>query len=73
MVIGFHMVWKTDLYLSFFGRIRFAEEHFGTEGGSRLFLKLIGVGACFVGILVATNLIQSTVAEILTPLFRSVA
>jgi len=42
-VAGFMLVWKTTSILSFTGRIEFAEKYLGTEGGSRLFIKLVGV------------------------------
>lgn len=71
MAVGFHMVWKTDLYMEFIGRIRFAEEHMGLSGGTRLFLKLVGVGACVVGLLFATDLIQDSVFTLISPLFKS--
>lgn len=53
---GVHMVVKTDKYLSFFGRIAWAEQHLGLEGGSRLFYKLFGLGAALIGIAVITGL-----------------
>ena len=67
---GFHMVWKTELYLEFFGRSEFAETKFG-PGGTRLFYKLIGIGVCFIGAFVATNLIQQMIIGVFGPLFKS--
>jgi hypothetical protein len=40
--IGFTLVWKTEAWLNFFGRVAWAERHLGTEGGSRIFYKFIG-------------------------------
>lgn len=71
MAVGFSMVWKAEKYLSAFGRIPFAEEHLGLEGGSRLFYKLLGVALCFIGMFVATNLAQDMVISIFGPLFSS--
>ncbi len=71
MAIGFSMVWKTESYLSTFGRIPFAEEHLGLEGGSRLFYKLLGVFGCFLGMFVAANLLQGMIVSLFGPLFSS--
>jgi len=72
IAVGFLMVWKTDVFLDFIGRIEFADRMFGFEGGSRLFFKLIGCLACFIGMLIATNLIQGTIVSTIGPLFSSV-
>lgn len=40
--IGFIFVWKTEWFLYNFGRIGFAEQHLGGEGGSRLVYKMLG-------------------------------
>ena len=47
-----------------FGAVPFAEKYLGTEGGSRLFYKLLGVLAIVLGAMVATNM--------LGPLFLSI-
>jgi hypothetical protein len=56
VAIGVSMVFKTESYLGFFGRVPWAEEKLGYEGGSRLFYKLLGVLIIFVGLMLATNL-----------------
>ena len=71
VVIGFSMVWKTLFYLRIFGRIRFAERYLSTEGGSRIFIKLLGTAAIFLGVFIATNLIQGTIVNLIGPLFSS--
>ena len=43
MVVGFFMIAKTDWFMQNFGRNNWAEEHLGTEGGSRLMYKLLGI------------------------------
>lgn len=68
MAIGFLMVQKTEVFLSWFGRIPFAEDKFG-EGGTRFFLKLMGILIVFVGILIAANIMSSildSTAKVLT-------
>ncbi len=57
MVVGFLMVQKTDVVLSWFGEIPFAENKFG-PGGSRFFYKLLGILVAFIGIFIATNVIS---------------
>lgn len=71
MLVGFHMVWKTESWLRTFGRIPSAEKYLGLEGGSRLFYKLLGVFACFIGMFVATNLIQSMINDVFGSMFSS--
>lgn len=44
IALGVILVVKTEWFLGFFGRIAWAEEKLGSEGGSRLFYKLIGIG-----------------------------
>jgi hypothetical protein len=71
MAIGLHIVWKTDGWFRFFGRVPFAEIHFGFEGGSRMFYKLIGILTIFIGMFTATGLVQGIVVGIFGRLFGS--
>lgn len=41
--IGFLMTWKSEWIVNNFGRINWAEEHLGMDGGTRLFWKLLGI------------------------------
>jgi len=43
IIFGSLMVIKTEWFLSWTGRIPWAEEHLGTEGGTRMLIKLIGL------------------------------
>jgi hypothetical protein len=52
---GTFFVLKTEVILGFFGTVDWAERKLG-GGGSRLFYKLIGIGLCFIGFMVMTNL-----------------
>jgi len=63
MFIGFLMVKKTLVVLSWFGRVPFAEEKFGS-GGSYFFYKLLGVGVVFLGIFIATNVISGILEDL---------
>lgn len=69
--IGFSVVAKTDFYLEFLGRSEFAEAKLG-PGMTRTFYKLLGVLICFMGILIATNVIQGIILGVFGPLFASV-
>jgi hypothetical protein len=55
VLIGFLMVWKTQWFFAFFGRIGWAERLFGIWGGTRLVIKLIAVVAIFIAFLIMTN------------------
>jgi hypothetical protein len=68
--IGTIFVIKTEWFLENFGRMNWFENKFGTEGGSRLGYKLIGLVLIFVGLLIATNLIGGFMAWALSPLTK---
>lgn len=71
MAAGFLLVWKATTIIDFTGRNDWAESHLGTEGGSYLLCKLIGLAVIFAGILVITGLWQgffeATVGALFTP------
>lgn len=52
---GVVLVVKTEWFLNNFGRIAWFEDKFGTEGGSRLGYKLVGIIFLFLGIVVMTG------------------
>jgi hypothetical protein len=54
--VGFLLVWKSNWLLNNFGRIGWAEQHLGSEGGSRLMYKLLGFIIIVAGFFYATNL-----------------
>ena len=68
MAIGVMITIYSEKILNAFGRIPFFEKHLGTEGGSRLGYKLIGIFLFFIGVLVMTNMIQGFVMWVLSPL-----
>lgn len=70
LAIGVLIVIKTEAMLSMFGRIAFFERYLGTEGGSRLGYKLVGLLAIFIGFLVMTNMIGGFLEWILSPILR---
>jgi len=57
MAVGVLIVWKSEKVFGMIGRIPFAEAKFGT-GGTRTFIKLIGLLVVFIGIFTATNIIS---------------
>ena len=61
---------KSEAMLNTFGRIGFFEKYLGTEGGSRLGYKLVGLLAIFIGILITTNMISGFLGWMLGPLIR---
>lgn len=67
IALGFLITWKSDWIMENFGRIAWAEEHLGTEGGTRLFYKLIGITAIILSFLYMGGVIQS----ILRAIFKS--
>jgi len=67
---GTLIVIKTEGILNTFGRIAFFDRHLGTEGGSRLGYKLIGMFIIFIGVLIMTNMIGGFMNWVLSPLVR---
>jgi hypothetical protein len=62
--IGFFMAWKTGSVIGMLGRNAWAERHMGA-GGSHLFIKLCGVAACLIGIVIMTGLWNTLLANTL--------
>ena|GEM_PF-491337 len=53
---GSVIVIKAEAIYNFFGPVQWAEDKLGSEGGSRLFYKIIGILIIFLGFSVATGL-----------------
>ncbi len=70
MAVGVFMVIKTESILRMFGQSAFFDKYLGTEGGSRLGYKLIGILAIFIGLIVMTNMIGGFLEWLLGPLLR---
>ena len=64
IAVGILMVIKTDWFLRFTGKIAWAEEKLGTEGGTRMFFKLLGILGIIIAFLIMTGHIQNWVALI---------
>lgn len=70
MALGTLIVIKTEFLLENFGRIAWFEEKLGTQGGSRLGYKLVGLIVIFFGLLLVSGLFNSFVTTSLSPLTR---
>jgi len=66
---GFVLVWKSEWFQINFGAIAWAEEKFGSSGGSRLMYKLIGILFIIIGFLSITNLHKQAFVAIFGGLF----
>ncbi len=64
------MIMRSEWFLSFFGRIDWAEIHLGTEGGTRVFYKILGLLTIFISLLIITGMIEGFVLAIFSPLIR---
>jgi len=70
IIAGVFIVIKSESLLNAFGRIAFFEKHLGTEGGSRLGYKLVGILTIFIGVLIMTNMIGGFLMWVLSPLLQ---
>lgn len=70
--IGFVFVWKTEWFQQNVGSISWAEEKFGSMGGSRLLYKAIGILIFIIGCLVVTNMYKAAFLGVFGWLFPSV-
>lgn len=68
--LGGLIVIKSEAILNAFGRIGFFERYLGTEGGSRLGYKLVGILVVFIGMLVMTNMIGGFINWVFSPLLK---
>jgi len=71
IVLGIAMVIKTEAMMSLTGKIDWAEIHMRLSGGTRPFLKLVGIGIIIVGIIVMLNLIENIFGPLLRTIFRA--
>lgn len=70
IALGTLMVMYTEWLLKNFGRVNWFEKNLGAEGGSRLGYKLLGVIVIFIGLLMATGMIDGFMKTITSPLTR---
>lgn len=65
LILGPFVVIKTEWFLALIGRIDWAEQHLG--GGTRFFLKLLGILFIFLGLLMIFNLFGPLAIWLLGP------
>ncbi len=70
LIIGTLIVFKSESLFQNFGRIAWFEKNFGTEGGSRLGYKLIGIIVIFFGLLITSGTFDGFIKALLSPLTR---
>lgn len=67
IVLGMILVLKSEWFFTFFGRIDFADKYLGTEGGTRLMYKLIGILFVILSLLYMTGGIESFLKAVFIP------
>ncbi|TAK05300.1 hypothetical protein EPO33_05040 [Patescibacteria group bacterium] len=67
IVLGMILVIKSEWFFTFFGRIDFADKYLGTEGGTRLMYKLIGILFVLLSLLYMTGGIESFLKAVFIP------
>ena len=67
--VGAVVTIKAEWIYQNFGAIPSADKYLGTEGGSRLAYKLIGILISIIGFLIMTNLIEGVLIGITRLLF----
>ena len=69
IAVGALIVIKSEKIYQALGSVPWAEAHLGTEGGSRLFYKLIGIAIIFFFFLYISGILQNLVVDFLGPIF----
>ena len=70
-LIGLLMTWKTEWLITNFGKLNWPEQHLGSEGGTRLFYKLLGIGLIILGFMTMTGLLGNIGRAFLPRYFSS--
>ena len=73
VVVGAIITIKAEWMYQNFGAIPSADKYLGTEGGTRLAYKLIGIFGTIIGFLIMTNLIGAVLMGTFGKLFRGMA
>ncbi len=71
IALGIYMVLKTNVVLKNFGRNSFFERNLGTEGGSRLGYKLLGLLLIFIGLVIMLGMSDDFLRFLLSPLIKN--
>lgn len=67
--VGCLFVIKTEWFLQNFGKIDWAEQNLGLDGGSRLFYKLLGIIIIIAGMMMATGMLGGVLVGTIGKLF----
>jgi len=70
IAIGTAIIMYTEWLLKNFGKVAWFEKNLGSEGGSRLGYKLIGLIIVFLGLLMTTGMMDGFLSFVLSPLTR---
>lgn len=70
ITLGGYLIIKTEWFLNNFGRITWFEDKLGSEGGSRLGYKLVGIFFLFIGIVILTGSGNDFMGWVLSPFMR---
>lgn len=70
ITIGALIVIYSEKLFQALGRVSWAEQHLGTEGGSRLFYKLVGLAIIFLSLFYMSGILQSIGFAIFGRLFQ---
>jgi len=68
--LGAYLIIKTEWFLNNIGRISWFEDKLGSEGGSRLGYKLVGIVLIFIGIIILTGSGNDFMAWLVSPLTK---
>lgn len=67
IAVGFVIIWKADWLMENMGRIDWAEQHLGSDGGTRAFYKLLGVAIILLSFLLMSGGLGSGLRKVLNP------
>lgn len=70
VAFGMYSTIKSEQMLEMFGRIPWAEDKLALSGGTRLFYKLLGLLAIFIGLTLIFGLFEGLLQWIFSPLIR---
>jgi hypothetical protein len=67
IAIGFVIIWKSNWLMDNMGRVEWAEQHLGSDGGTRVFYKLIGVAIILLSFLLMSGGLGSGLKKVFNP------
>jgi hypothetical protein len=70
IAVGFLIIWKSEWIYRNFGAIDWAEMHLGSDGGTRLLWKLIGLAIIFLSTLLMFGMMGDIINGIFGSLFH---